>query len=146
MKVVPDHTLETCPPLDILVVPGGRGTRRKAGNEGLLDWIATRSGKTETLTSACTGSMLLGSAGLLEGRRATTHWKSLDRMRDSFPNVEVVYDEHVVEDRDVMTSADISTGIDLSLRLVAKYHGEKIARNTARYMEYPYPENNARRV
>lgn len=146
MRVVPDFTLETCPPLDILVVPGGWGTRRESGNRNILDWIATRSGGVETLASLCTGSMLLGEAGLLEGRRATTHWQSLDRMRDAFPNVEVVYDEHVVESGDVMTSAGISAGIELSLRLVAKYHGEEIARNTARYMEYPYPEDNVRRV
>ncbi len=147
MKVVPDHTLETCPALDILVVPGGWGTRREAGNKALLEWISTRASEVETLASVCTGSMLLGEANLLEGRRATTHWKSLDRMESSFPNVEVIRDEHVVEDGgDVMTSAGISAGIELALRLVAKYHGEKVARNTARYMEYPYPEDNARRV
>jgi len=146
MRVVPDHTLENSPPLDILVVPGGWGTRREAGNGGLLEWIVARSNEVETIASVCTGSMLLGKAKLLEGRRATTHWQSLDRMESSFPNVEVVYDEHVIEDGDVMTSAGISAGIELALRLVAKYHGEKVARNTARYMEYPYPEDNARRV
>ncbi len=146
MRVVPDRTLETCPTLGILVVPGGWGTRREAENRDVLDWISTRAGEAATLASVCTGSMLLGEAGLLEGRRATTHWQSLDRMRDAFPNVEVVYDEHVVEDGEVMTSAGISAGIDLSLRLVANYHGEEVARNTARYMEYPYPEDNARRV
>lgn len=146
MKVVPDFTLENHPPLDILVVPGGWGTRHEAGNRNILDWIATRSSEVETLASVCTGSMLLGEAGLLDGRRATTHWQSLNRMESSFPNIKVVRDEHVVEDGDVMTSAGISAGIDLSLRLVAKHHGEKVARNTARYMEYPYPEDNARRV
>ncbi|MGH3086291.1 MAG: DJ-1/PfpI family protein [Rubrobacteraceae bacterium] len=146
MRIVPEHTLESSPPLDILVVPGGWGTRREAGNETLLAWISTRARGVETLASVCTGSMLLGGAGLLDGRRATTHWQSLDRMENSFPNVEVVREEHVVEDGDTMTSAGISAGIELALRLVAKYHGEKVARNTARYMEYPYPEDNARRV
>lgn len=146
MKVLPDRTLESSPPLDVLVVPGGWGTRREAKNARLLSWIAARSGEVETLASVCTGSMLLGGAGLLEGRRATTHWQSLDRMEASFPQVEVVREEHVVEDGDVMTSAGISAGIELALRLVAKYHGEEVARNTARYMEYPYPEDNARRV
>jgi transcriptional regulator GlxA family with amidase domain len=146
MKVVPEYTLENSPPLDILVVPGGWGTRREAGNETLLAWISARANEAETLASVCTGSMLLGEARLLEGRRATTHWQSLDRMESSFPNVEVVRDEHVVEDGDVMTSAGISAGIELALRLVAKYHGEKVARNTARYMEYTYPEDNARRI
>ncbi len=146
MKVIPDFAPETCPPLDILIVPGGWGTRKEAGNASLLAWVSARAKEVETLASVCTGSMLLGEAGLLTGRRATTHWQSLDRMRDAFPNVEVAYGEHVVEDGDTITSAGISAGIDLALRLVARYHGEKVARNTARYMEYPYPEDNVRRV
>lgn len=146
MKVVPEYTLENCPKLDILVVPGGWGTRKEAGNANLLGWIKTRSSEVETLASVCTGSMLLGEAGLLESRRATTHWQSLDRMESSFPNISVVRDEHVVEDGEMFTSAGISAGIELALRLVAKCHGEEIARNTARYMEYPYPEDNVRRI
>lgn len=146
MRVVPDHGLESCPHLDVLLVPGGYGTRREAKNEALLDWISSRAKEVETLASVCTGSMLLGEARLLDGLRATTHWQSLDRMRDSFPEVEVVHDEHVVEAGGIVTSAGISAGIELALRLVAKYYGERVARNTARYMEYPYPENNARRV
>jgi transcriptional regulator GlxA family with amidase domain len=98
------------------------------------------------ITAVCTGSMLLGSAGLLDGLHATTHWRSLDWMRDSFPSVTVDYDKHFVEDGRVITSAGISAGIDMSLRVVARYFGEDIARATARYMEYPYPESNARRI
>jgi transcriptional regulator GlxA family with amidase domain len=90
--------------------------------------------------------MLLGTAGLLDGRRATTHWRSLAWMRQSFPSVTVVEDEHVVEDGNVLTSAGISAGIDLALRVVARHHGEVIARATARHMEYPYPVDNTRRV
>jgi transcriptional regulator GlxA family with amidase domain len=90
--------------------------------------------------------MLLGHAGLLDGLHATTHWRSLDWMRDSFPQVTVERDLHVVEDGRVLTSAGISAGIDLALRVVARVHGEPIARATARHMEYPYPEDNRRRV
>ena len=146
LKVSPDHTLETCPPLDILVVPGGWGTRAEIKNTRLLAWIAERATQVETLTSVCTGSMLLGQAGLLDGRHATTHWRSLDRMRQSFPKVTVEDKQHVVEDGDVLTSAGISAGIDMALRVVARYHGEAIARNTARNMEYRYPTDNSRRV
>ena len=85
LRVIPDVTLETCPPLDILVVPGGWGTRKEIDNQRLLTWIADRAKQVETLTSVCTGAMLLGQAGLLDGRRATTHWRSLGRMRQSFP-------------------------------------------------------------
>jgi transcriptional regulator GlxA family with amidase domain len=146
MKVTPHHTLETCPPLDVLVVPGGWGTRAEARNTRLLDWIKTRAKQVETLTSVCTGSMLLGQVGLLDGRHATTHWRSLQRMRESFPAVTVEEKQHVVEDGNVLTSAGISAGIDMALKVVARYHGEAVARNTARNMEYRYPDDNSRRV
>jgi transcriptional regulator GlxA family with amidase domain len=146
LKVIPDHTLESCPPLDILVVPGGWGTRGEIKNARLLAWITERAKQVETLTSVCTGSMLLGQAGLLDGRHATTHWRSLDWMRQSFPKVTVEDKQHVVEDGNVLTSAGISAGIDMALRVVARYHGEAIARNTARNMEYRYPDDNSRRV
>ena len=81
MKVIPDHTFETCPKLDILVVPGGWGTRRELKNQAMLSWLRVRTLEVETLTSVCTGSMLLGFAGLLDGHRATTHWRSLDSQR-----------------------------------------------------------------
>ena len=146
MKVIPDHTFENCPKLDILVVPGGWGTRKELNNPVMLDWLRTRAGEVETLTSVCTGSMLLGFAGLLNGLHATTHWRSLDWMRESFPTVTVEYHKHVVEDGRVLTSAGISAGIDMALKVVARYFGEAIARATAKQMEYPYPENNTRRI
>ena len=146
LKVVPDRTIDDSPPLDILVVPGGWGVRREIDNERLISWIATRGRGVETLTSVCTGSMLLGRAGLLDGRRATTHWRSLEWMRESFPAITVVDDLHVVEDGRVVTSAGVSAGIDMALRVVARYLGVAIARETARAIEYPYPDHNARRV
>ena len=146
LKVMPDHTLEDCPPLDVLVVPGGWGTRRKMLNGELVSWISERGREVGTMTSVCTGSLLLGKAGLLDGKRATTHWKALDLMRESFPTVTVVEDQHVVEEGDLLTSAGISAGIDMALRVVARHHGEDVARRTARYMEYRYPEDNRRRI
>jgi transcriptional regulator GlxA family with amidase domain len=145
LRVIPDYTLESCPPLDVLVVPGGWGTRAEMTNQRLLGWLASRAPQVATLTSVCTGAMLLGQAGLLDGRRATTHWRSLDWMRESFPAATVETDLRVVEDGDVLTSAGISAGIDMALRVVARYHGEAVARATARHMEYPYPEDNLRR-
>ena len=146
LRVVPDVTLDACPALDVLVVPGGWGTRREIHNAELLSWIAQRGRQVETLTSVCTGAMLLGHAGLLDGRRATTHWRSLDWMSESFPQVTVERALHVVEDGHVVTSAGISAGIDMALRVVARYHGDTIARATARQMEYPFPDDNRRRV
>jgi transcriptional regulator GlxA family with amidase domain len=146
LRVIPDATLETCPPLDILVVPGGWGTRAAMSNQRVLKWIAERASGIETLTSVCTGAMLLGQIGLLDGRRATTHWRSLEWMRQSFPSVTVEDKLHVVEDGEVLTSAGISAGIDMALRVVARYFGEAVGRATARHMEYPYPDDNRRRV
>jgi transcriptional regulator GlxA family with amidase domain len=146
LRVIPDATLETCPPLDILVVPGGWGTRQEISNQRVLTWIAERAKEVTTLTSVCTGAMLLGQAGLLDGRRATTHWRSLDWMRQSFPAVTVEDKLHVVEDGSVLTSAGISAGIDMALLVVARYFGEAVGRATARHMEYPFPDDNRRRV
>ena len=90
--------------------------------------------------------MLLGKAGLLDGRRATTHWRFLDWMHDTYPAVTVERDLHVVEDGNVLTSAGISAGIDLALRVVARTCGDAVARATARHLEYPFPDDNRRRV
>jgi transcriptional regulator GlxA family with amidase domain len=146
LRVIADYDLDNCPSLDILVVPGGWGTRKEITNDRLINWISAKGAEVETLTSVCTGSMLLGRAGLLKGLQATTHWRALDWMRESFPTVTVESRMHVVEDGRVFTSAGISAGIDMSLRVVARYYGEAVARATARQMEYPPPDNNERRV
>jgi transcriptional regulator GlxA family with amidase domain len=90
--------------------------------------------------------MLLAQAGLLDGRRATTHWRSLSSMRESFPAVTVEEQLHVVEDGNVLTSAGISAGIDLALQVVVRYFGDSVGRATAQHMEYPFPDDNRRRV
>ena len=146
MKVLPHYTFESCPRVDILVCPGGWGTRKELNNPILLEWLRARATGVETLSAVCTGSMLLGFAGLLDGLHATTHWRSLDWMRESFPTVTVEYGKHFVQDGRVLTSAGISAGIDMSLKVVANYFGEEIARATARHMEYPYPESDVRQI
>lgn len=140
MAVLPHHTLQDCPRLDVLVVPGGRGTRREVENTVLLDWLRERAGEVARLTSVCTGSMLLGFAGLLDGRKATIHRHSVDWMRGSFPSVQVEEGKRFVQDGHIYTSAGISTGIDMALGVVASYFGQDVARSTARHMEYPYPD------
>ena len=146
MQVLPHHSLTDCPPLDILLVPGGWGFRHHMNNAGLQDWLRERAAQADTLTAVCTGAMLVGSAGLLNGLTATTHWRFLDGMRDTFPEVTVKYDKHFVQDGRVYTSAGISAGIDMSLKVVERYYGEKVARATARHMEYPFPDSDARRI
>lgn len=143
---LPDLALADCPIPDILLAPGGWGVRAAMDDDGLIDWISAIGSRVETLAGVCTGSMLLGRAGLLAGKRATTHWRSLPWMRESFPDVTVVDDQHVVEDGRVLTSAGISAGIDLGLRLIARYHGEVVAQATADHLEYLSPNDNRRRV
>ena len=146
MKVVPDVTFDNCPPLDILVVPGGWGTRSEMHNETMLSFVRARATNVETLASVCTGALILGNAGLLDGLRATTHWRSLQMMRELFPKVTVDSESHVVQQGKIITSAGISAGIDMALHVVANSYGEDIARLAARHMEYPFPETNERRI
>ncbi len=146
MKVIPDYSFDTCPKIDILIVPGGFGTRKESKNPVMLEWLKVKNDEVELVASVCTGSLLLGYCGLLNRLSATTHWLLLDWMHNNFPNVNVVRDEHVIEQGRIITSAGISAGIDMALIVVARYYGIEIAKNTAKYMEYPYPENNKRRI
>lgn len=90
---MPQYSFDNCLPIDILVVPGGWGTRKELNNPVMLEWLRKKGAEAETLTSVCTGSMLLGFAGLLNGLHATTHRRSLDWMRDSFSDVSVEYEQ-----------------------------------------------------
>ncbi len=136
LLVQPHHTIVDHPPLDILVVPGGQGTRRERTNQSLLDWIATQDQRTSLTTSVCTGAFLLAASGLLDGRRATTHWGSIDWLREHHPAVDVRSDERVVNEGRIITSAGVSAGIDMALAIVARLHGRATAEATARQMEY----------
>ena len=146
LRILPDYRLEDCPPLNILVVPGGMGTRVQVDNAKLIDWIRAQARSVDLVTSVCTGSFLLAKAGLLDGHTATTHWRSLDRFASTFPGVTVDRDQHVVVEGRILTSAGVSAGIDMALRVIARLHGEAVARSSARHMEYPYPDSNARRI
>lgn len=138
LLVQPHVTITDCPPLDLLIVPGGQGTRRECRNAPLLQWIAARAAATEVTASVCTGAFLLAESGLLDGRRATTHWASVAWMRETYPAVTMLADARVVDEGHIVTSAGISAGIDMSLHLVARLHGQAVAEWTARRMEYDW--------
>ncbi|HVX29387.1 MAG TPA: DJ-1/PfpI family protein, partial [Nitrolancea sp.] len=138
LLVQPHHTIDDHPPLDILVVPGGQGTRTQRLNARLLDWIAAQRQAIELTTSVCTGAFLLAERGILDGKRATTHWASVDWMRETYPSVTMLADERVVDEGSVITSAGVSAGIDMALHVVARLHGAGAAAWTARRMEYDY--------
>jgi transcriptional regulator GlxA family with amidase domain len=136
LLVQPHHTFTDHPPLDILVVPGGYGTRTEQENPVVLDWIRRQRTGNALTTSVCTGAFLLGAAGLLDGKRATTHWGTIDTLREGFPRTQVLRDARVVDEGEIVTSAGVSAGIDMALHVVRRMHGDDVARRTARDMEY----------
>jgi len=145
LRFTPDVTIYDCPALDLLIVPGGWGTRKEVKNNSLLRWIAARAAKTRLTASVCTGWSLLGRAGLLDKREATTHWRTFDFLRDAAPTAIIREDVLFTLDEPIFTSAGVSAGIDLALRIVSHFFGTKIGQATARQMEYPYPQNDQRR-
>ena len=135
LRVVPDHTIADAPPLDVLVVPGGFGTRREAENPVLLDWIKQAAANCTWVTSVCTGSMLLEAAGVIGGRNVTTHWAMIDTFREK-GTVTVLDSRRYVRDGNVVTAAGVSAGIDMSLWVVGQLYGIDHARGVQRMMEY----------
>jgi transcriptional regulator GlxA family with amidase domain len=144
LRFTPDVTQDNCPELDLLIVPGGWGTRTQVKNANLLKWIANKSPRTRLTGSVCTGSSLLGEAGLLDGREATTHWRTFDFLRQAAPKAYIREDLRVTMDGSIFTSAGISAGIDMALHIVSYLFGTKTGEATALQMEYPYPQNNQR--
>jgi transcriptional regulator GlxA family with amidase domain len=138
LLVQPNHTLDDHPPLDIVVIPGGYGTRREQENPVVLGWIARQRQQGALTTSVCTGAFLLGAAGLLRDKRSTTHWTTIDDLREFQPSTTVLADTRVVDEGAIITSAGVSAGIDMALHVVRRLHGEVIARATARDMEYDW--------
>jgi transcriptional regulator GlxA family with amidase domain len=136
LLVQPDYIITDHPPIDLLVVPGGWGTRREVNNAELIAWIARVAAGSRLTTSVCTGAFLLAKAGLLKGHAATTHWQSLDRLAASYPEIEVRRETRWVDEGAVVTSAGISAGIDMSLHIVERLLGRERAEATARHMEY----------
>jgi transcriptional regulator GlxA family with amidase domain len=138
LLVQPHYTIANHPDLDIVVVPGGKGTRRERYNPHLIDWITAQDPNIELLTSVCTGAFLLAEAGKLDGLQATTHWASVEHMRETYESISMLADTRYVDQGRVITSAGISAGIDMSLHIVERLHGSDAAAYTARRMEYEW--------
>ena len=136
LQVIPDCSIGDHPAFDIIVVPGGRGTRNIP--DGVVDWIAQIAPTLELTTSVCTGAFLLADANLLDGKQATTHWGSIDRLRENHPAIDVIDDQRVIDTGAIVTSAGVSAGIDMALHVVARLHGPETAIHTARQMEYTW--------
>jgi len=143
LRVCPDHTLDDHPHLDVLLVPGGVGTRREVDNERLLDWIATVGGGASWATSVCTGSLLLVASGIATDRRVATHWGFEDTLA-ARGDCTVVRDARWVRDGNVVSSQGVSAGIDMALWLIGEIHSPGHARAVQRYIQYdPAPPYQA---
>ena len=135
LQVVPHYGFTDAPRIDLLLVPGGFGTRVLMNDQETLDWIRQTTARARQLTSVCTGSLLLAQAGLLVGHRATTHWATLDLLQSLDAGVKVERTLRVVDDG-IITSAGVASGIDMAFYVVEKLYGRQVADDTARYMEY----------
>lgn len=142
LSVNPDHSFADCPRPDILIVPGGIGTRPLLNNPAVLNWIKTVNATAGIVASICTGSLVLGRAGLLDGLKATTHHECYALLREHAPRATVVESVRFLDNGRILTAAGISAGIDLSLHLVARLHGAEVAQKTAQYMEYHWRNDN----
>ncbi len=136
LRVLAEHSYANVPALDVLLYPGGRGTRPHLTDEAQLAWVRERRAAVPVMTSVCTGSLVYAAAGLLAGRPATTHWASLQRLSELDGSIEVRADDRFVDDGDVVTSAGISAGIDMALHLVARFAGAERARQVRRGIQY----------
>jgi len=136
LRVLPDHSWEDLGPVDVLVYPGGIGTRAHLGDEAVRAWVRGVAGTGTLMASVCTGALVFADAGLLDGRPATTHWRALDELRALGRGIDVRDDERYVDDGEVVTAAGVSAGIDMALHLVARLALPERARSVRRGIQY----------
>lgn len=141
LTVVPDYAFSVCPAPDILVIPGGVGTRPLLEKPAVLDWIAHTARSCEHVLSVCTGSLVLAKAGLLNGLYATTHHSIFAELEALAPDTTVVRDRRFTDNGTIVTSAGVAAGIDMCLHMIGRLYGMEQARATARYIEYPMIED-----
>jgi transcriptional regulator GlxA family with amidase domain len=135
MRVMPDRTFADAPELDVLLVPGGQGTRREVNNPVLIDFLRTKGAGAAWITSVCTGALLLHEAGFARGKRVTTHWSFVEQLRER-GDITVLEGVRYVRDGRLVTAAGVSAGIDMALWLVGQMRGPNHARAVQRQIEY----------
>lgn len=137
-RVLPHYSLEDASTPDILLVPGGNGSREALRNRDILDWIRAKAGEVELLLSVCTGALVLGEAGLLDGLRATTYHNAFDALQKHAPGATMVRNQKYVDNGDVILSAGVSAGIDMSFHVIEKLFDRDLAERTAQKIEYDW--------
>lgn len=138
------HSVDDAPPLDLLIHPGGPGTRPMLDDADHLAWVRRCRASVPLMASVCTGSLVYAAAGLLTGRRATTHWASLNLLSELDPTVVTDVDARFVDDGDLVTSAGVSAGIDMALHLVARLTDVERAREVRREIQYDHQPARSR--
>lgn len=136
LRVLPDHTWDDAPAFDVLLWPGGKGTRPQLGDEAIRKRVREAYASGALMTSVCTGALVYADAGLLDGRPATTHWGALDLLRDLGTGIEVRPDDRWVDDGEIITASGVSAGIDMALHLVRRLHSEERAKEVRRGIQY----------
>lgn len=136
LKVQPDYSFDNHPAIDLLIIPGGMGTRVVIKDNTVLDWIAKVHPDTQITMTVCTGALLLAKLGLLDGQPATSHHTVFDFLRKIAPTIEIKENERFVDNGHIMTAGGISAGIDLSLYVVEKIFGKAVVNGTRKEMEY----------
>jgi transcriptional regulator GlxA family with amidase domain len=140
LTIAPHLAVSDAPDLEVLLYPGGRGTRAQLADAEHLDWVRGQRATVPVMTSVCTGSLVYAAAGLLRNRPATTHWGSLDLLSELDPSIDVRPDDRFVDDGNLITSAGVSAGIDMALHLVDRLVGTERARQVRRDIQYdPQP-------
>ncbi len=138
LLVQPHTDFRSSPRFDLIVVPGGAGTRFEQHNPAVIGWIRTQHETTEITTSVCTGLLLLAAAGLVDDRPVTTHWAAFDELLGYAPGLQLQRGQRVIDTGRIVTSAGVSAGIDMALAVVERLHGRARAEETARDMEYDW--------
>jgi transcriptional regulator GlxA family with amidase domain len=136
LRVLTDHSWDSAPAIDVLVYPGGSGTRALLGDEAVRSWLRSVHERARVTTSVCTGAFVLADAGLLKGRAATTHWDDFDELLQIDGSIEARREDRFVDEGDIITAAGISAGIDMALYLIVRLHSEDRAREIKRRLQY----------
>lgn len=130
MLIVPNYSFDTAPQPDVIVVPAVQRS------EAMLDWLRSASKNADITMSVCTGAFVVAEAGLLDGKKATTHHDFFDQFAERYPKVELLRERRFVENAGISTAGGLTSGIDMALRVVERYFGTPVAQQTADYMEY----------
>jgi transcriptional regulator GlxA family with amidase domain len=136
LKVIPDYSLNNCPSPDILIIPGGSGRKIQMTNQFLLNWIKSKYNGFEFLLSVCTGSLIVGKTGLLDGLEATTHHNSYQEFENTFPSIKLIKNAKYIDNGKIITAAGVSSGINMSLYVIGRLFGEELKAKTASHIEF----------